>query len=94
MFKGLSKQGRIHGSTVAGGWAGAVMAVRTLKRMCDRQTNHQTDRLAYRSRYPRQKSADQNVQGDRSQLQNSIKLLLRDAEVHRFEVIFFLKSID
>ena len=28
----LNKQGRIHGSPVAGGWAGAVMAVRSTLR--------------------------------------------------------------
>ena len=31
---------------------------------------------------------------ERAQLQNSIKLLLRDAKKHRFQIYFLLKSID
>ena len=59
-YRNNVKQGRIHGSPVAGGWAGAVMAIRSLETMVDQPTDRPTDRptdtVAYRSRCPRQKA--------------------------------------
>ena len=47
----LQKQGRIHGSPVADGWAGAVMQKLLGIQKCDRPTNQltnqQTDRLTW-----------------------------------------------
>ena len=40
----LKKQGRIHGNTVADGWAGAVMQEPIAIQKCDGRTDGPTDR--------------------------------------------------
>ena len=52
-FISLKKQGRIHGNTVADGWAGAVMRKPLGIKKCDLPTDLPTDTARYRVACPR-----------------------------------------